>query len=50
MVQKNGSTFKNYYVHESVGIATGFLISAIHYSGLYCLTHTPNPMSFEKNL
>ena len=48
--KKNGSTFKNYYVHESVGIATGFLISAIHYSGLYCLTHTPNPMSFLRKI
>ena len=43
---KDGTKFKNYYVHESVGIATGFLISALHLSGLYCLTHTPNPMGF----
>ena len=37
---------KNYYVKESVGIATGILISALHYSGLCMLTHTPNPMNF----
>lgn len=37
---------KNYYVHESVGIATGFLINALHSSGLATLTHTPKPMSF----
>ncbi|MEP7706646.1 nitroreductase family protein [Paraglaciecola sp. 25GB23A] len=36
----------NYYVHESVGIATGFLINALHYAGLVTLTHTPKPMSF----
>lgn len=36
----------NYYVHESVGIATGFLINALHTSGLATLTHTPKPMSF----
>ena len=37
---------KNYYVKESVGIAIGILISALHYSGLCMLTHTPNPMTF----
>ena len=37
---------KNYYVKESVGIATGILISALHYAGLSMLTHTPNPMTF----
>jgi iodotyrosine deiodinase len=36
----------NYYVHESVGIATGFLINAFHHAGLVTLTHTPKPMSF----
>ncbi|MBU2896935.1 nitroreductase family protein [Vibrio hepatarius] len=36
----------NYYVHESVGIATGFLLQALHNSGLATLTHTPKPMSF----
>lgn len=36
----------NYYVNESVGIACGMLISAIHYAGLVTLTHTPSPMKF----
>lgn len=36
----------NYYVHESVGIATGFLLQALHNAGLGTLTHTPKPMSF----
>jgi iodotyrosine deiodinase len=42
----DGTRFKNYYVPESVGIATGFLIAALHQAGLACLTHTPNPMRF----
>jgi len=42
----DGTRFKNYYVPESVGIATGFLIAALHHAGLACLTHTPNPMRF----
>ena len=37
---------KNYYVRESVGIATGILISCLHISGLCMLTHTPSPMKF----
>ncbi len=37
---------KNYYVRESVGIATGFLINALHHCGLATLTHTPKPMNF----
>ena len=37
---------KNYYVKESVGIATGILISCLHFSGLAMLTHTPSPMKF----
>lgn len=37
---------KNYYVNESVGIATGMLISAIHHAGLVTLTHTPSPLNF----
>ena len=37
---------KNYYVRESVGIATGILISCLHLSGLCMLTHTPSPMNF----
>jgi iodotyrosine deiodinase len=42
----DGRIVKNYYVTESVGIATGFLISALHHSGLATLTHTPSPMGF----
>jgi len=42
----DGTRFKNYYVPESVGIATGFLIAALHHAGLVTLTHTPNPMGF----
>jgi len=41
-----GQTVKHYYVNESVGIATGFLIAAIHHAGLASLTHTPSPMRF----
>ena len=37
---------KHYYVQESVGIAAGFLIAALHNAGLACLTHTPSPMGF----
>jgi len=37
---------KNYYINESVGIATGFLIAALHHAGLVTLTHTPKPMTF----
>ena len=37
---------KNYYVNESVGIASGFLLTAIHNAGLAALTHTPSPMGF----
>ena len=43
---KNKKKVKNYYVKESVGIATGILISCLHYSGLSMLTHTPSPMNF----
>ncbi len=43
---ENGEKKKNYYVQESVGIATGFLLSAIHQAGLVALTHTPSPMNF----
>ena len=42
----DGERYKNYYVSESVGIATGFLIMALHSAGLVSLTHTPNPMKF----
>ena len=37
---------KNYYASESVGIACGFLLAALHFSGLATLTHTPSPMGF----
>lgn len=43
---ENGKKLNNYYVNESVGIASGFLIAAIHYAGLATLTHTPSPMGF----
>ena len=43
---KNNHKIKNYYVKESVGIATGILISSLHLSGLCMLTHTPSPMNF----
>ena len=46
----DGSRYKHYYVNESVGIAVGFLISALHHSGLVCLEHTPNPMKFLNQL
>ena len=42
----NDESKANYYVHESVGIATGFLLQALHHAGLGTLTHTPKPMSF----
>ncbi len=44
------SNKKNYYVNESVGIAIGFLISALHCSGLASLVHTPSPMGFLENI
>ncbi len=46
----DGTRFKNYYVPESVGIATGFLIAALHHAGLTALTHTPNPMKFLNSM
>lgn len=46
----DGSRVKNYYVNESVGIATGFLIAAVHQAGLVSLTHTPSPMGFLNNI
>ena len=42
----DGGQIKYYYAHESVGIATGILITAIHHAGLVSLTHTPSPMGF----
>jgi len=43
---ENGRKLKNYYPAESVGIASGFLIAALHYAGVAMLTHTPSPMRF----
>jgi nitroreductase len=45
-VRPDGSRFSHYYVPESVGIASGFLIAALHHAGLATLTHTPSPMGF----
>ena len=45
-VTDKGKRIKNYYTPESVGIATGFLICALHHAGLATLTHTPSPMQF----
>ena len=45
-VTPEGERFKHYYVPESVGIATGVLLTALHVAGLVSLTHTPNPMRF----
>lgn len=46
----DGRKVKNYYVQESVGIATGLLIAAIHQAGLASLTHTPSPMRFLNDI
>ena len=46
----NGKKYKNYYVNESVGIACGFLLAAIHKAGLVALTHTPSPMGFLESI
>ncbi len=43
---QDGRKVKHYYPVESTGIATGFLIAALHKAGLVCLTHTPSPMKF----
>ena len=45
-VDAKGQRVKNYYMTESVGISTGFLIAALHHAGLATLTHTPSPMKF----
>lgn len=46
----DGGRRKHYYVPESVGISTGFLIAALHHAGLATLTHTPSPMNFLNKL
>ena len=47
---EDGRRVKHYYPAESVGIATGFLITALHHAGLACLTHTPSPMGFLRDI
>ena len=49
-VREDGSKFKHYYVQESVGIACGFLLAALHWAGLATLTHTPSPMGFLRTI
>jgi iodotyrosine deiodinase len=46
----DGRKVKNYYVQESVGIATGILITALHHAGLVSLTHTPSPLGFLNDI
>jgi len=47
---QNGEKYKNYYVNESVGIACGILLTAIHSAGVVALTHTPSPMGFLEKI
>jgi len=49
-VGQGGHKHQNYYVNESVGIATGLLLAAAHNAGLATLTHTPSPMNFLAQL
>lgn len=49
-ISADGSRIKNYYMTESVGIAVGFFIQALHRAGLSTLTHTPSPMTFLREL
>lgn len=49
-VTTTGARRSHYYVGESVGIATGFLLAALHHAGLVALTHTPHPMAFLSEL
>ncbi len=49
-LRPDGTKVKNYYVSESVGIATGMLITAVHRAGLATLTHTPSPMRFLNDI
>lgn len=48
--EADGHKHQNYYVNESVGLACGFLLTAIHQAGLVALTHTPSPMDFLTKL
>lgn len=49
-IDEHGAKHNNYYVNESVGIAVGFLLAAIHKAGLVSLTHSPSPMNFLHEL
>ena len=49
-LEPDGHKHQNYYVTESVGIATGMLLAAAHHAGLATLTHTPSPMNFLSTL
>lgn len=49
-LDENGVKHNNYYVNESVGIACGFFLTALHKAGLVTLTHTPSPMNFLTKL
>jgi iodotyrosine deiodinase len=49
-VADDGSKHKHYYVKESVGLAAGFLLAALHHAGLATLTHTPSPMGFLRDI
>lgn len=49
-LEEDGHKHQNYYVNESVGLACGFLLAAIHQAGLVSLTHTPSPMNFLTGL
>lgn len=49
-LDEEGNKMNNYYVNESVGIASGMLITAVHNAGLITLTHTPSPMNFLAEL
>lgn len=48
--EEHGQRVQNYYTQESVGIAAGFLLAALHHAGLATLTHTPSPMGFLQRL
>lgn len=49
-ILEDGTKLKNYYMTESVGIAVGFLLQALHRAGLATLTHTPAPMTFLRDI
>ena len=49
-LDSDGKKHKHYYTPESVGIATGMLITALHHAGLVTLTHTPSPMNFLRDI